>query len=105
MRSSLYLLATVSVLAPRLAAQEPAVAITNVTVIPMDTERSMANQTVIVKGQRIAEMGPASSIKTPAGARVIDGRGKFLLPGMAEMHGHIPPGEGATDANISKVLA
>ena len=48
MRSSLYLLATVSVLAPRVQAQEPAVAITNVTVIPMDTERSMANQTVIV---------------------------------------------------------
>ncbi|HKP28443.1 MAG TPA: amidohydrolase family protein [Gemmatimonadales bacterium] len=105
MRSSLYLIATVAVLTRPAAAQEPAVAITNVTVIPMDTERSMANQTVIVKGQRIAEMGPASSIKTPAGARVIDGRGKFLLPGMAEMHGHIPPGGGATDANISKVLA
>jgi hypothetical protein len=105
MRSSLYLLATVAVLTQPASAQEPAVAITNVTVIPMDTERSMANQTVIVKGQRIAEMGPASSIKTPAGARVIDGRGKFLLPGMAEMHGHIPPGEGATDAAISKVLA
>ena len=105
MRSTLSLLATVAVLSQPVAAQDPAVAITNVTIIPMDTERSMANQTVIVKGQRIAEMGPASSIKTPAGARVIDGRGKFLLPGMAEMHGHIPPGEGATDANISKVLA
>ena len=105
MRSSLYLLATVAVLVQTAAAQEPAVAFTNVTVIPMDTERTMANQTVVVRGQRITEMGPAGSIKVPTGTRVIDGRGKFLLPGMAEMHGHIPPGEGATDANISKVLA
>jgi imidazolonepropionase-like amidohydrolase len=105
MRSSLYLLTAAVWLAPSLAAQDQAVAFTNVTVIPMDTERTMANQTVLVRGQRIAEMGPTSSIKVPAGARVIDGRGKFLLPGMAEMHGHIPPGAGATDANISKVLA
>ena len=105
LRSSLYLLTAATLLAPRVAAQDQAVVFTNVTVIPMDTERTMANQTVIVRGQRIAEVGPSASIKTPTGARVVDGRGKFLLPGMAEMHGHVPPGEGATDANMTKVLA
>jgi imidazolonepropionase-like amidohydrolase len=105
MRFRLYLLTAAVLVAPPIAAQEQAVAFTNVTVIPMDTERTLANQTVIVRGQRIAEIGGSDRVKAPAGARVIDGRGKFLLPGMAEMHGHIPPGEGATDANISKVLA
>jgi len=105
MRSSVYRLLMALAPAAPLAAQEQATVITNVTVIPMDTERTLSNHTVVVRGQRIAEMGPAGSIKTPAGARVIDGRGKYLMPGLAEMHGHIPPGQGATDENISKVLA
>ena len=105
MRSSLYRLLLALAPAVPLAAQEQATAITNVTVIPMDRERTLLDQTVIVRGDRIVEVGRADMLKAPAGARVIDGRGKFLLPGMAEMHGHIPPGAGATDANISKVLA
>jgi cytosine/adenosine deaminase-related metal-dependent hydrolase len=104
MRSSVYRL--LLALAPRLArGAGAATAITNVTVIPMDGDRTLANQTVIIRGQRIAELGASDRLKAPAGARVIDGRGKFLMPGLAEMHGHIPPGPGATDANISKVLA
>lgn len=66
-------------------------AFTNVTVIPMDRERSIREQTVIVRGDRIAAVGPAKTTKVPKGATVIDGRGRYLLPGLAEMHGHIPP--------------
>jgi imidazolonepropionase-like amidohydrolase len=105
MRSSVYLLLLALAPAASLAAQEQATAITNVTVIPMDGDRTLANQTVIIRGQRIAELGASDRLKAPAGARIIDGRGKFLMPGLAEMHGHIPPGAGATDENISKVLA
>lgn len=105
MRSSVYRLLLALAPAAPLAAQEQVSAITNVTVIPMDGERTLANQTVIVRGQRIAELGPSDRLKAPSGARVIDGRGKYLMPGLAEMHGHIPPGDGATDANITKVLA
>lgn len=74
------------------AAAEPVVTVfRNVTVIPMDTPepRRLAAQTVIVRGERIASIGPAGSI--PAGARVIDGTGRFLVPGLAEMHAHVPP--------------
>ncbi len=67
------------------------VAFTNVTVIPMDRERTIANQTVVVRGDRIVAVGPAASTAVPRGARVVTGRGKFLLPGLAEMHGHVPP--------------
>ena len=66
------------------------VAFTNVTVIPMDRERTLNGQTVIVRGDRIAEIGPANRVRVPEGATQIDGTGKFLMPGLAEMHAHIP---------------
>ncbi|HEX9164522.1 MAG TPA: amidohydrolase family protein [Gemmatimonadales bacterium] len=91
-------------LIPFLLLAQQAVAFTNVTVIPMDRERTLANQTVVVVGQRITAVGPADQVKVPDGATRIDGKGKFLMPGLAEMHAHIPPGN-ATDADIEKVLA
>ncbi len=66
-------------------------AFTNVHVVPMDSERVVEDQTVIVRGDRIEAMGPAGEVAVPGGAQVIDGRGKYLMPGLAEMHGHIPP--------------
>src|SRR5688500_4649845 len=61
----------------------------NVNVIPMDRERVLERQTVIVRDGRIAEIGPASTAKIPAGATRVDGAGKYLMPGLAEMHGHL----------------
>jgi imidazolonepropionase-like amidohydrolase len=64
--------------------------ITNVTVIPMDTERVLRGHTVVVQGERIAAVAPAASVSVPAGARTVDGTGRYLIPGLAEMHAHIP---------------
>lgn len=66
-------------------------AFTDVTVIPMDSERTLPGHTVLVQGDRIIAVGPAASVAVPNGARRIDGRGKYLVPGLAEMHGHVPP--------------
>lgn len=66
-------------------------AFVDVTVIPMDRERTVAGQTVVVTDGRITAVGPAASTPVPAGATRIDGRGKFLMPGLAEMHAHVPP--------------
>ena len=65
------------------------VAFVNVSVIPMDRDRVLADQTVIVRDGRIAEMGPANRIRVPDGVQRVDGRGKFLMPGLAEMHAHV----------------
>lgn len=65
-------------------------AFTNVNVIPMDTEHVLEDQTVLVDAGRIAAIGSAASTPVPNGTTRIDGRGKFLMPGIAEMHGHIP---------------
>ena len=66
-------------------------AFVGVSVVPMDSERVLADQTVVVRGDRIVEVGPARSVRVPDGARRVDGRGKWLMPGLAEMHGHVPP--------------
>lgn len=73
------------------AAQASAIyAFTNVNVVPMDSERILENQTVIVENGRITAVSPSAEINIPEGAEEIDGRGRYLMPGLAEMHGHIP---------------
>ena len=69
----------------------------NVNVVPFDRERILEAQTVIVRDGRIAEIGPANKTKAPAGAVEIDGRGKYLMPGLADMHVHLFPGTGQDD--------
>jgi alpha-D-ribose 1-methylphosphonate 5-triphosphate diphosphatase PhnM len=79
-------------------------AFVDVTVLPMDAERRLEHQTVIVSGGRITEMGPAATIRVPAGATRIDGRGKFLMPGFAEMHAHLPNPATAPPGIVERVL-
>src|SRR5690348_5013930 len=62
------------------------IAFVDVNVVPFDRERVLEAQTVIVREGRIAQIGPASKVKVPAGALKIDGRGKYLMPGLADMH-------------------
>jgi len=102
LRTVLFVLSVVPSLAFAQGARTTA--ITGVTVVPMDQERILPNHTVIVEGQRIVAVGPASEVRVPQGAVRIDARGKYLMPGLGEMHAHIPPGQ-ATDAEIEKVLA
>ena len=64
-------------------------AIRNVTVIPATGAQPRANETVVVRGEYIVAIGPAATTAIPAGARVINGAGKFLLPGFIEMHTHL----------------
>jgi len=73
-----------------LQGSSPPVAFVDVNVIPMNRDGVLEHQTVIVRGDRIAEMGLAAQLRPPAGATTIDGRGKYLMPGMTEMHGHLP---------------
>lgn len=62
----------------------------SVNVIPMDKERVIENQTVIVKNGRITALGDAAKVKASKGALVIDAKGKYLTPGWAEIHAHVP---------------
>lgn len=65
------------------------VAFVGVTVIPMDQERVLEDYTIIVEGETIAAMGPRENTPPPETARIIEGGGRHLMPGLAEMHGHV----------------
>src|SRR5262245_4424741 len=65
------------------------IAFVAVTVLPMDSERVLRDQTVVIRGDRIVAIGGSAQVAIPPSASQIDGRGKFLLPGLADMHVHL----------------
>ncbi len=77
-----------------------AVAFTDVAVVPMDHEQVLERHTVLVRAGRITAVGPAASVRVPAGATRVDGRGKYLMPGIAEMHAHVPGEQNPQAADI-----
>lgn len=64
-------------------------AITDVSVIPMDRNQVLTHQTVVIDGDKINAIGPSKSTKAPQGAKVINGTGKFLIPGLIDAHVHL----------------
>jgi imidazolonepropionase-like amidohydrolase len=83
--------ATAGVAVGALTAQSKStVAIVGATIIPMTSGAvALPNHTVIVSGDRITAVGPAARATVPAGALRIDAGGKFVMPGLADMHVHL----------------
>jgi imidazolonepropionase-like amidohydrolase len=97
MPACLFILAPVSSLffpPQAIPPRDSVVAFTDVSVLPMDRDRVLEHQTVVIRGPLIDAIGPTASIKVPASARTIDGRGKFLMPGLVDMHAHFMAGKG-----------
>jgi hypothetical protein len=65
--------------------------IKNVNIIPMTEEKVLRGQNVLLEGTEIVAIGPAAELKIPGGVKIIDGGNGYLIPGMADMHAHIPP--------------
>ena len=86
-----------------------AVAFVGVSVLPLDSDRVLENQTVVVRGDRIEAVGPAASTPVPTDAMRIDGQGRYLMPGLADMHIHLRAGDGepsdAAGQQIALLLA
>lgn len=64
-------------------------ALTRVTVIDATGSPAKLGMTVVVAGGQIAAVGRAGAVRVPKGARVIDARGKYLIPGLWDMHAHL----------------
>lgn len=65
-------------------------AIEHVTVLPMsDAGAALSDMTVLIQDGRIVSVTPASQTRAPRGMRRIDGRGKWLMPGLTDMHAHL----------------
>ncbi|MDP9121958.1 MAG: amidohydrolase family protein [Acidobacteriota bacterium] len=64
-------------------------AFVDVTVVPMDQERLLPHRTVLVRGDRIREVAAVGSLAVPGGCAKIDGRERFLIPGLTDSHVHL----------------
>jgi imidazolonepropionase-like amidohydrolase len=82
------------VLSGTLLAQAQTVAFVNVNVVPMDKERVLAGQTVLVRNGMIEKIGDVKKVKVPGDAQKIDGTGKYLIPGLTDMHVHMMSDDG-----------
>jgi imidazolonepropionase-like amidohydrolase len=69
------------------AQADPPIVITRVTVVDVESGRLLPDRTVVVSGNRIASVA-AGSVPALAGARIVDGAGRFLIPGLWDMHVH-----------------
>ena len=63
--------------------------IRNATLFDAKAKAMRPNMTVVVRANRIAAVGRDGKVAVPAGAEVIDARGRALLPGLWDMHVHI----------------
>jgi len=79
----------IALLATQVGLAQPT-AFVNVNVVPMSSEVVVEEQTVVVNVGVIVALGPVDEVPIPKDAIVIDGTDRFLMPGLAEMHAHVP---------------
>jgi cytosine/adenosine deaminase-related metal-dependent hydrolase len=74
---------------PLLAQARGTVAIVNANVLPMDKDTLLGEQTVLIRDGLIQQLGPNDRVRIPSGATRIDAGGKYLMPGLADVHVHM----------------
>ena len=87
MRRYLFFITTLFLAQVSLAEQT---AFINVNVVPMSSDAIIEQQTVIVDRGVIEAIGPVDDVPIPKEATVVDGTDRYLMPGLAEMHAHVP---------------
>ena len=78
-------------------------AFVNVNVLPMDRERLLEHQTVVINGGRIVALGRSDEVVLAEGIEVIEAEDQHLMPGLTEMHGHLPTSQ-MSDADTRNLL-
>lgn len=103
---TLFIAALAAMAAPTAMSAPPTLAIIDVTIIPADTDEVLAHRTLTIADGAIVRIEPASEARIANGVPQIDGRGKFLVPGLVDAHAHITT-EGAirTDSDLKSVAA
>ena len=84
----LFLAASLVLLCIKLLQAQPVTVFRQVNVITMTDDKILRNTDVVVRGNEIVSVGKTGRISADI---VIDGRGKYLIPGLSEMHAHVPP--------------
>jgi imidazolonepropionase-like amidohydrolase len=72
-------------------------ALVDVSVVPVGQDTLLEHQTLLLEGGIIRQLGPKDAVAVPAGAFVVPVSGKYVMPGMADMHVHLPGGAESGD--------
>jgi imidazolonepropionase-like amidohydrolase len=86
---------------PALPGYAASTAFINVNVVPMTSETVIEAQTVLVEDRKIVTIGDVDNIPIPKGAVVIDSTDRYLIPGLSEMHAHVPS---VSSVSLERVL-
>jgi imidazolonepropionase-like amidohydrolase len=87
------------------AARDGDLAISRVTVVDVERGRLISDQTVVVKGGRVTAVEPSSRTRLASGVRNVDGSGKYLIPGLLDMHVHLTGSGKATEVEMPLLVA
>lgn len=74
---------------PDPASSDEVLAITNVNVVDVESGRILEDKAVLIAGNTITTIGRTADIRLPPGAKLVDGSGKFLIPGLWDAHTHV----------------
>src|SRR5262245_10239946 len=91
MKRTVFIYILLTILSPNLLAQDVKV-ITGATLIDVEAPATLKDATIVIEGSRIKQVGATDKIEIPKNAIVIDARGKFVTPGLADMHNHLRDG-------------
>jgi imidazolonepropionase-like amidohydrolase len=83
-------------------AMAESIAIVNVNVIPMTSEVVLPGRSVIVTDGKIVAIGDVDTTPLPEDAAIVDGTDRYLIPGLTEMHAHVP---GGSSKDLERVLS
>ena len=74
---------------PAQTSQTPSLALTRITVIDGTGSPPMGDMTVVITGDRITQVAKSATISLPRGVRTVDGAGKYVIPGLWDVHVHL----------------
>lgn len=89
MRGLLLLFVGLAVAAAPSSGQEPPLAVVDVSVVDVTGGPALSGATVVIADGRIAAVGPTDEVDIPGGARIVPGQGRWLIPGLWDMHVHL----------------
>src|SRR5262245_34324446 len=91
MKQTTFILILLTIVSPDLRAQDVKV-ITGATLIDCAGRAPVKDSVIVIEGARIKQVGAKNDVKFPENAVVIDASGKFVTPGLADMHNHLRDG-------------
>ena len=105
LRAASVVLALTAVLSNRAPAQNAPLFIQHVAVVDVSAGQLILDRTVEIRGRTIVAVDSASRVRITRGARIVDGRGKYLIPGLWDMHVHLSFPEGAAQIFLPLMVA